>query len=151
MEIQITMDYIQEEPSILESSISETISPLNQIKNKVLTEDLGKIFEMAICLLYEIDYDGKYKYSMDEAQKLKEQISQLREIYPHKLTHSAKNGSRYDFTGIEDSSIKLSAKTTKKDGKIAPQVIGQPSKKKFCEYFDIMNSSNLDEIKVYII
>ena len=32
-----------------------------------MTEDLGKIFEMAICMLYGIDYDGKYKYSLDEA------------------------------------------------------------------------------------
>uniref|UniRef100_A0A6C0KYI8 Uncharacterized protein n=1 Tax=viral metagenome TaxID=1070528 RepID=A0A6C0KYI8_9ZZZZ len=119
--------------------------------NKVLTEDLGKIFEMAICLLYEIDYDGKYKYSMEDASLLKERISKLRDIFPHKLCHTAKNGSRYDFTGVEDLSIRLSAKTTKKDGKIAPQVIGQPSKKKFCDYFEVPISSSLDEIKSYII
>ena len=118
---------------------------------KVLTEDLGKIFEMAICLLYEIDYDGKYKYSMEDARLLKERISSLREIFPHNLCHTAKNGSRYDFTGVVDLSIRLSAKTTKKDGKIAPQVIGQPSKKKFCDYFELSISSSLDEIKSYII
>jgi len=53
----------------------------------------------------------------------------------------------------------LSAKTTKKDGKVCPQVIGQPSKKKFCEYFGIIselkNDTNniiydLEQIKKYI-
>jgi hypothetical protein len=120
-------------------------------QKKLLTEDLGKIFEMAICLLYGVEYDGKYKYSMDEARVLKERISKLRDAFPYNLCHTAKNGSRYDFTGIEDPSIRLSAKTTKKDGKISPQVIGQPSKKKFCEYFQLPISSSLDEIKNYII
>ena len=29
---------------------------------KVITEDFGKIFEKAICILYETQYDGKFKY-----------------------------------------------------------------------------------------
>ena len=118
---------------------------------KVQTEDLGKIFEMAICLLYNIPYDGAYKYSMEEAHKIKDRISKLLEVYPHLLTHTAKNGARYDFTGLEDQAIRLSAKTTKKDGKIAPQVVGQPSKKKFCEHFGVEETSTLDEIKSHIV
>ena len=43
-------------------------------KPKVLTEDLGKIFEKAICNLYEIEYDGKYNYSLEEAEKIKQKI-----------------------------------------------------------------------------
>ena len=31
---------------------------------QIITEDLGKMFEMAICLSYEVEYDGKYKYSL---------------------------------------------------------------------------------------
>ena len=42
---------------------------------KLQTEDLGKKFEMAICLLYDIPYDGKYKYSMEEAEKLRDRLS----------------------------------------------------------------------------
>ena len=81
-------------------------------KAMVVTEDLGKIFEMAICLLYEIEFDGQYKYSMSEATKLRERIVKLKTAFPHSIKHTAKNGSQYDFTGLEDETIKLSAKTT---------------------------------------
>ena len=116
-----------------------------------MTEDLGKIFEMAICLLYDTTFDGKYHYSMSDASKLRDRIVKFKTVFPHSIIHTAKNGSQYDFTGLEDATIKLSAKTTKKDGKVCPQVIGQPSKKKFCEYFKIDNATtSLADIKKYI-
>ena len=130
---------------IIENSLEE-ISPVKII----LTEDLGKKFEMGICMLYGIEYDGKYKYSMEEAEKLKERLTNFPKVFPHKLKHTAKNGSQYDFTGEEDETIKLSAKTTKKDGKVCPQVIGQPSKKKFCEFFNVDSNFTLEQIKEYI-
>lgn len=114
---------------------------------KVLTEDLGKIFEKGVCLLYGIEYDGKYKYSVEEAQKITTRIVKLKDVFPHNLTHSAKNGSQYDFTGADDEAIRLSAKTTKKDGKVCPQVIGQPSKKKFCDFFGLEQTLTLEQIK----
>lgn len=117
---------------------------------KLLTEDLGKIFEMAICLLYETPFDGKYKYSMDEATSLMLSIRGLKEAFSFPIKHTAKNGNQYDFEGSECSDIKLSAKTTKKDGKVCPQVIGQPSKKKFCTYFGLPESITMDEIKTHI-
>ena len=120
--------------------------------NKVLTEDLGKIFEMAICLYYEIDYDGHYKYSLQEAQILKNKLSNLKSVFPYAIKHCAKGGSKYDFECIDDPTIHLSAKTTKKDGKVCPQVIGQPSRKKFCEFFDLdVHNVSLEQIKLYII
>jgi hypothetical protein len=121
-------------------------------KKKLLTEDLGKQFEMAICLLYETHYDGKFKYSMKEPEELKNRIIGLKQIYPYKLIHTAKGGARYDFTCVESPDIKLSAKTTKNKGvfKVCPQVIGQPSKKKFCEYFGLENNLINQEIKEYI-
>jgi hypothetical protein len=115
-----------------------------------ITEDLGKIFEMAICLLYEIEYDGKYKYSLEEANIIKERIYQLTHVFPYKIKHIAKNGNKYDFVSLENGAINLSAKTTKKNGKVCPQVIGQPSKKKFCEFFGIDLLYNLEQIKQYI-
>ena len=126
-------------------------SLLEDVKSaKILTEDLGKKFEMGICILYGIEYDGKYKYSMEEAEKLKDRLTNLPTVFPHKLKHTAKNGSQYDFTGEEDETIKLSSKTTKKDGKVCPQVIGQPSKKKFCEFFNVDINFTLEQIKEYI-
>jgi hypothetical protein len=65
-------------------------------------------------------------------------------------TAIAKNGNKYDFVSVDDDKIKLSAKTTKKDAKVCPQVIGQPSKKKFCEFFGIDLHYNLEQIKNYI-
>jgi hypothetical protein len=119
-------------------------------KPKVLTEDLGKIFEKAICNLYDIEYDGKYNYSLEEAENIKEKIFKLKQIFPYKIKHCAKNGNKYDFIGIEDITISLSAKTSKKDGKVCPQVIGQPSRKKFCEFFNIDITSDSNIIKEYI-
>jgi hypothetical protein len=48
---------------------------------KVLTEDLGKMFEMAICLYYETPSDGPYKYSLAEAQSLKNRLSNLKNVF----------------------------------------------------------------------
>jgi hypothetical protein len=117
---------------------------------KVVTEDLGKIFEMAICMLYETPFDGKYKYSMDDATALMNSIRGLKNVFEFPLRHTAKNGNQYDFEGAYCPDIKLSAKTTKKDGKVCPQVIGQPSKKKFCTYFGLPDTITMENIKSHI-
>ncbi len=116
----------------------------------LMTEDLGKKFEMAICMLYEIPFDGSYKYSMEDATKLSTRIRPFRELFNHNLIHVAKGGNKYDFDVIGVEGLHLSAKTSKKDGKVCPQVIGQPSKKKFCSHFNLSETITLEEIKVYI-
>lgn len=104
---------------------------------KLKTEDTGKQFEMAICLAYGIPYDGKYKYSMEIPEKLKPRLSKLVDIFPDPH-HTAKKGSRYDYTSSTDETKHLSAKSTKKGvGKVAPQVVGQTQPKKFCECMGI--------------
>jgi hypothetical protein len=118
---------------------------------KVLTEDLGKIFEMAICLYYDTPYDGNYKYSLEQTHSLKNRLSILKNVFPYAIRHCARYGSKYDFECLDNPLIHLSAKTTKKDGKVCPQVIGQPSRKKFCEFFEIDPATSLEEIKIYII
>jgi hypothetical protein len=123
---------------------------VEEVKNKVVTEDLGQIFEKAICILYEIEYNRNYLYNIEDAIKIKERIIKLKEIFPYKIIHTASKGNQYDFMCIDNLDIKLSAKTTKKDGKVCPQVIGQPTKKKFCEYFQIDSFVSLEEIKSYI-
>lgn len=117
---------------------------------KVLTEDLGKIFEMAICLCYNTSYDGNYKYSLQEAQSLKNKLNNLKNLFPYNIKHCASRGSKYDFECLDDPTIHLSAKTTKKDGKVCPQVIGQPTHKRFCEFFEIDPTTSLEQIKLYI-
>jgi len=112
------------------------------------TEDLGKQFEMAICLTYDTPYDGPYKYGMDVPRSLVPRLEKLKEYFPP-CTHTAAAGARYDFTGIADTTRHLSAKTTKKDGKVAPQVIGQPKPAKFCEVIGIPYT-NIADLKKYI-
>ena len=118
----------------------------------IITEDLGLIFEKAICILYEIDYKGTFKYSIDDAIKLKDRIYKLKELLPVNLRHIAINKNKYDFSYIDENGNNnyLSAKTSKNNGKICPQVIGQISKNKFCELFNLNKSIDLNGIKVFI-
>jgi hypothetical protein len=130
-----------------------TLTPLPvPEKKKILTEDLGKIFEMAICLLYDTPYIGNYKYSMEKAMLLRDKIINLKTVFPHNIVHTAKNGARYDYTctDTDNKEIYLSAKTTKKGDKVCPQVIGQPTKKKFCQFFGLDISITIPEIKLFI-
>jgi hypothetical protein len=111
------------------------------------TEDTGIKFEMKLCLNLGIQYDGKYNYSMETAEKL--EIPKIKEIYPEEYKHTAKKGSRYDFTCITDETKHISAKSTKKDGKVAPQVIGQSQPKKFCDLIGIKYTTD-DKLKEYV-
>lgn len=134
-------------------------------KTKHITEDFGKKFEMAICLLYNINYDGNYKYSLEDANILKDRIRKLKDIIPYNLKHIASCGNPHDFKILSNDNCNnnyLSAKTckkgknnSKKNGKVAPQIIGQASKKKFYEYFknyiNIDINNNIEEIKDIII
>lgn len=113
------------------------------------TEDTGKTLEYAICLAYNTPYNGPFKYSVEEAQTLVPRLkSGLDKLFPQ-CTHTAEKGSRYDYTANDDATQHLSAKSTKDKGKVAPQVIGQPSPEKFCNLLG-MNFTNLDTLKKYI-
>ena len=97
------------------------------------TEDTGKMFEMAICLAYSIPYVGKYKYGMEIPERLAPSLAKLPHLFPM-CRHTANNQARHDFTSITNEDFHLSAKTTKKGGgKVAPQIIGQSTPKRFCE------------------
>jgi hypothetical protein len=117
--------------------------------SKVITEDTGKMFEMAICLAYGIKYDGKYKYDMKLPNQLQSRLAKLPSLFPQ-CAHSAKLGSRYDFTAVDDPTQHLSTKTIKKGcAKVAPQVIGQAQPSKFCEELDIP-FTGVEDLKKYI-
>ncbi len=107
------------------------------------------MFEKAICLAYGIEYDGKYKYGMELPNALQPRLAKLPELFP-KCTHSAKAGSRYDFTSIDDPTLHLSAKTNKdkKSCKVAPQGC-QAQPKKFCEELGIPYT-DVPTLKSYI-
>lgn len=115
----------------------------------VLTEDTGKIFEMAICLTYGIPYDGPFRYRMEDAEQLSQKLTRLTQLFPTP-NHSARRGARYDFTGIDDPTQHLSAKSSKKGvAKVAAQVVGQSQPKKFCESLNI-EYTTIPALKQYI-
>lgn len=116
--------------------------------DKVKTEDTGKVFEYAICLTYNTPYDGVYRYSTEDAQILVPRLQNLPELLPN-MKHTASKGARYDFQNIDQNS-KLSAKSTKKSGKVAPQIIGQCSPQAFCTHFDNINFISNEQLKIDI-
>ena len=116
---------------------------------KIVTEDTGKMFEMAICKTYNIEFKGKYNYTYDLYEKLQSRLYKLHDLFPQCI-HTADKGARYDFTAVANLEQHLSAKTVKKGGaKVAPQVIGQANPDKFCNIIGIPYISNF-ELKEYI-
>jgi hypothetical protein len=127
---------------------TETCAVLPSERKTLQTEDTGKMFEMAICLAFDIPYDGKYKYGMEIPRNLQPRLAKLVELFP-KCRHSAKRGARYDYTSL-DETTHLSAKTVKKgSGKVAPQVIGQSQPQKFCNIMGI-EYTTIPDVKKYI-
>lgn len=115
---------------------------------KVITEDLGKITEKAICDLIETPYNMAFKYSQVRVDSLKPRFASLAlEFAGYK--HTGHTDNLNDFTSA-DGSKHLSVKTTKKGWKVCPQILGQPSRSTFCPSFELALDSTNDQIKTYI-
>lgn len=114
------------------------------------TEDLGLILEMAICIALKIPYiGGEFRYSLEKAEALAQKLCNLHQFITEPLTHTAQGKGKYDFTG---ETSRLSAKSNKKHHKVAPQTIGQPTKKRFCELFKLpLERAEPSAIKEYIL
>lgn len=134
----------------------ELRSKVSKKQEKLLTEDLGKITEYALCLVLKIPFESNFKYSIEEAEKIKERIKEIKSLLQDlKYKHTGKSSKLYDFT-LEDSietSKNISVKTNKNKNcdKICPQLIGQPTKKKFCEFFKLPEKSSDEKIKNFIV
>jgi len=127
------MDITDKELQYPEVVVSTELGPNPKPKDKLQTEDTGKVLEKAICDAYKIPFDGNFKYSQEEADKLTPRLQRLvtDHLFPM-CSHTARKGAQYDFTSIENN-CHLSAKSNKKKGgKIAPQVVGQSHPHKFC-------------------
>jgi hypothetical protein len=132
---------------LLEKSEMKKMS--NEDTKPLKTEDLGIIFEKAICMKKDIPFIGSFKYSSSKAKDLAGKLEKWN--YPHSLVHTAEGQGQYDFTGGENESIKLSAKTNKRGGKVSPQILGQPTKNTFCKHFQLCETISLVDIKKYIL
>lgn len=138
-------EFVDEVKSVEPSKEVNVVPVVTKSKKKIKTEDTGKKLEMGVCLAYDTSYDGNYKYDMELPNKLKPRLIKLNSILPD-LKHTASKGNRYDFT---NGNIHLSAKSTKKNGMVAPQVIGQATPKKFCDIINIPYTTNI-MLKQYI-
>lgn len=118
------------------------------LQTRVKTEDTGLILEKAICLALNIEYVGEFKYSLEKAESLAEKLGNLQQFIEEPLTHTAQGQGKYDFTG---ETMRLSAKSNKTHHKVAPQSIGQPTKKRFCEIFGLAPDVEQSTIKEYIL
>jgi hypothetical protein len=108
----------------------------------------GRIAEKALCLALNTDFVGKFPEQMlPEAEALAVRFAAFRPHLPGEYTHTAARGARYDYTS---PSGYLSLKTTLKDYKVCPQVIGQTTKKNWSIHFGLPGDSNPDVIKRYI-
>ena len=113
----------------------------------IITEDLGKQFEMAICTAFDTPYVGPYKYSAPNAD-LVARCRKLRTHWTQNCTHTAERGSPHDFTDTADPTNTLSAKTNKKvNGMVAPQVIGQPSVQKMARELELDPQISANDLK----
>lgn len=102
--------------------------------DKVKTEDVGKILEMAICLVFGTPFIGNFKYDMESAKKLSNRMNTLPKYFPGEYIHTASGGSNFDFTNSQlNKHSHISAKTNKSGYKVAPYSIGQPTPETFCK------------------
>lgn len=123
--------------------------PIVATVRRVITEDLGKAAEYALCLLLGTPFGGTYKYSQEEAERLKARFAGAAGILAG-YRHTGKESKLYDFQG-DGPEARLSVKTTKDNSwKICPQILGQPTRKKFCEAVGLPVDSDNQAIKAYI-
>lgn len=121
---------------------------MTSTRARVVTEDLGKIAEKALCDLIGTPYNMKFKYPQARVDTLKPRFTSLaEELSGYK--HTGNVDDLNDFTSA-DGSKHLSVKTTKKGWKVCPQVIGQPARSTFCPTFGLPVDSTNEQIKAYI-
>ena len=121
------------------------------IKKQVITEDLGKICEKAVCLVAGCEFQGNYKYSLEKANALKQRLTSITtEIQG--FQHTGRTDDLYDFSHSTDVTKKLSVKTNKTGWMVCPQG-GQGTKKTFCEKFSLSVEAQTDPeaIKAFVV
>ena len=116
---------------------------------RVITEDLGKIAEMALCQVIGTPYGMAFNYPQSRVDVLVRRFSALKNEYSG-YTHTGASSQMNDFTS-PDTIAHLSLKTCKKGYKICPQEIGQPCRKIFCSKFGMPAESSKEDIKKFLV
>ena len=116
---------------------------------KVITEDLGKIAEKALCDLLGTPYNMKFRYPQERVDALRPRFAPLQAEFAG-YRHTGHSDDLNDFTS-SDGLHHLSVKTTKKGWKVCPQVIGQPARSTFCPKFGLPLNYTNDQIKEFLV
>jgi hypothetical protein len=122
---------------------------------KVITEDVGKILEKAVCMALHISFVGNFRYSMEESKIIAARIvDYMSEHYKGLYIHTARGGAPYDISPECSHSPRvyrentnkydyglypyISCKSNKSAGyKVAPHSIGQPTPETFCKRVEL--------------
>ena len=114
----------------------------------VLTEDLGKIAEKALCLLANTAFDGAFKYASADVDTLVTRFRPVETLMAG-FAHSGRRSNLHDFEAPDGRA--LSVKTVKNKGqwKVCPQILGQTTRKKFAAARGI--SAEIPDIKAHIL
>jgi hypothetical protein len=137
-------------PATSTTQVAPTVSPTP--KPAVVTEDLGKTLEYALCLALGCATPPNFKYSLARATAL---AARLQPLATHLTArygayqYVGNSNHEHDFvqvvnTGVgSDNRFALSVKSVKQLAhcKICPQVIGQTTCRKFCARFHISDAS----------
>lgn len=114
----------------------------------VVTEDLGKIAEKALCVLAKTAFDGAFKYAAADVDTL---VNRFRPLEPlvGGFVHSGRRSNLHDFEAPDGRA--LSVKTVKNKGqwKVCPQILGQTTRKKFAATRGI--AAEIPAIKAHIL
>ena len=133
------------------SMATPSIAPVAATKKQVVTEDLGKICEKAVCCIAGCDFQGNFKYSLEKANTLKQRLAPLTAELQG-FQHTGRTDDLYDFSHLTDVAKKLSVKTNKTGWMVCPQG-GQGTKKTFCEKFGLPVAAHTDPeaIKAFVL
>lgn len=122
-----------------------------KLKGIFNTETIGITCEYSICDNYFIQTPPNLRSRVNV--ELKTQISPILDNiisnYFNITTYIGNKNGAVDF--ITDNNKNISLKTNIRGDKVAPQIIGQATKKKFCEYFKLSTLIESRDIKEYII
>lgn len=132
----------------MDNQKSFDLDKLFEEKLKLNNELNGKCFEKAFCDLYNIKFNGCFKYSFNKVEFFKNKIKNVKNHLDFNFNHNGKQ-FKYDFED-RNNNIFLSLKFNKKHFKISPQSIGQLTFNKFKLMFD-NNIKDKNDIKYYII
>ena len=116
------------------------------VQPKKTNETYGMSFEVALCEIYNIEHSiSSSRVSRNMIDQMKKKLE--KEGLGFKLFKHIGKQNKVDFITTNNETV--SVKTNISGYKVCPKVIGQTTKKKFCEFFGVEKLSP-DEIKELI-